>query len=128
MFHLAFFSFSLSFSILLLCFLPACFPFLIVTLPLAALLFSYSSVITLFVKQKIPLQNKMAECFLFACLFPCFYFWHVACADVYQRACGLWKSQCGKAKYYNMRTFLETMCPLTCGQCRISSFVGTHAR
>jgi len=46
------------------------------------------------------------------------------CADVYQRACRLFGGQCGKTKFYNMRTFLETMCPLTCGQCRISSFAG----
>ena len=83
--------------------------------------------ITLFVKQKLQLQDKMAEYFSFVCLFLFFCFWHVACADVYHRACRLWKSQCSKTKYYNMRTFLETMCPLTCGQCRISSFAGTHA-
>lgn len=75
----------------------------------------------------LPLQNKIAiflSCLLVSSSF--FYFWHVACADVYQRACRLFGGQCGKTKFYNMRTFLETMCPLTCGQCRISSFAGTQ--
>ena len=78
-------------------------------------------------QSPLPLQNKIAiflSCLLVSSFF---YFRHVACADVYQRACRLFRGQCGKTKFYNMRTFLETMCPLTCGQCSwISSFAGTH--
>lgn len=40
-----------------------------------------------------------------------------ACVDSYRRACGFWRADCGKAKFYNIRQFLETECPSTCGLC-----------